>query len=693
MKRILNQTSRARTTARINRAALLGALLTPVAGAHAQQPLPALPSVAPANTPTVGAASSDVNVASVGAAEARALDPALLARADAVSLDVASSGLSAPGVAALRGYVRSGGVIFLHTDAARLFGYTTVAARVGTRQRGGQLFGRAKAALPYTAHPLLWNDGRTGPAGPADRSAGVNLAFYQLRPGDHLVVQHPAGVPLLRVTDLATPSPQTLFSAAIAPYGRGWAVFSPFLLDQRRGDGALLARNFLALARSSRAARIALAGGAGGPLTALSWVGVPARGIEAVLPDVGVDRVDPATVFALCDQALGFGPETAAGNVSGSVLIVPRSEAEGLRAVVAGEGASERVMAALCLMRARLALQRSELNAAASWVAAAARRVPDNSEVALWEGAVLSAQAAPISVSSRDRALVWQRCAQRWAAASRLPLLLGGTAPAPSREALDSWARGADLAARLSSVEPPLVSTLGRGAGAVYVRHYPNDPTLALALPFGVWMATSASRFGWRVEDEEVLIFPTEVLYQAYRAASGLTRGASINPLGRYGDIQGERLLMVSQPNATMSLLGPGGQIRLVPVSGEVPSVLARLHALLLVNALAEGGPRVPNWITLGLNGLASASIQNPNVNLIGTSPLLRRFVARGMIYGPEQFDALPSTGERVTLAEAQATSLVAFFYARAGQGALVELLQRIGAARGSTRRCRLRQA
>lgn len=676
-------------------------------------------TVSAQNASAPGAGAGGTDILSIGEGQARLLSPESLDRAGAVSLDVSQSALGEENVGDLREWVRGGGVVFLHTDAARLFGYTTVEAREGTPRQGGQLFGRALAALPYTSHPLLWNDGRGGNAAPApgaSASAGVRLVFYRLRAGDHLVVQHPAAVPLLRVTDLAAPNPRPLFAAAIAPYGRGWAVFTPFSIDSSRADGALLSRNFAALARSSGLARRAagpFAGAANGGAAnrgidvradapaELLWAGVPAGALEAAAARLSTGRVDAASIVQMCDEALGVAPDDAALNPAADtaataeangdaaapaedepVLIAAQSEVAALRQAAAGEGPTPRVLAALCLMRARLALQRSDLEGAGRWVSAAQRRAPEAAEVSLWRGALLSAQAEPIRQSSRRRADLWSQCAQAWGDSARQPLLLGGDEVAPSRGALASWAQGAQLASQLSAVEPPLVGTLGAGASSVTVRYYPNDPTLKLAVPFGAWLSGSAQRFGWRVEDEEILIFPSPDLYQAYRAASGLTSTASINPLGRFGDIQGERILMISQSTIIVPIPLANGQVRFVPLGTAVPSVLARLHALLLVNALAEDGAQIPNWMTLGLNGLAATSAVNTGTTTgggFGTPLFLNQFARANLLLGPEQFESVPSTGEQTSIAEAQASNMMAVFYARFGAGALVETLQRIG--------------
>ncbi len=163
--------------------------------------------------------------------------------------------------AALLAWVRGGGTVFLHTGAARAFGFETVEARPGTNVLAGQLYGRARAALPFGAHPLLWDDGRSvpqrrAPGADPTRFPGVDTVFYQLREGDHLVVSHPAGTPLLTVRDLAGGvGTGTLFAAALAPFGRGFAIFTPDAIDQNRGDGALFARNLLHLLAPATGAR------------------------------------------------------------------------------------------------------------------------------------------------------------------------------------------------------------------------------------------------------------------------------------------------------------------------------------------------------------------------------------------------------------------------------------------------------
>ena len=145
----------------------------------------------------------------------------------------------------LRDWVQRGGVVFLHNDAAQLFGYGTVPARLSRPEMAGQLFGRARAAWPWGAQPLL-----NGPR-------PVETVFYQMPPGDHLVNALNGATALLRVSDLAdldagAPNAAPLFAAAIAPFGRGWAVFAPQIIETHRGEGAIFSTQLwqLATARS-----------------------------------------------------------------------------------------------------------------------------------------------------------------------------------------------------------------------------------------------------------------------------------------------------------------------------------------------------------------------------------------------------------------------------------------------------------
>ena len=167
----------------------------------------------------------------------------------AVELELTQAQLRqfSPGWEALSRWVSRGGVVLLHSDAAQLFGFRTVAARERTRERAGQRFGRARASLPFGAHPLLWGGVSQTLEGRGRGAMGVYLVYYQLQAGDQLVVSQGAGVPLLSVTDLSAstekkPDQTPLYAAMLAPYGQGWALVLPRTLEAR-ADGPTFARN------------------------------------------------------------------------------------------------------------------------------------------------------------------------------------------------------------------------------------------------------------------------------------------------------------------------------------------------------------------------------------------------------------------------------------------------------------------
>jgi hypothetical protein len=643
------------------------------------------------------------------------LTPEALDRADAVSVGLPLEALDEEARAELRGWVNDGGVVFLHTDAAQLFGYRTVPARPGTSRVAGQLFGRARAALPSGAHPLLW--GSTSPEGvrdsaPAVAAGGVGpnvrVVFYQMRPGDHLVTQHPRGVPLLRVTDFAAPDDAELFAAAIAPYGRGWAVFTPDFIDPNRADGAAFARNLSAFVAPLPAspAQGADAGGA----SVGRYVALPASTIESASGAQGAAAgPGSAALVQELSQSLnpaarpdaGPEPETDAEAPAGdgtAPLMLPRTEASSLlRALASPAQAPARRQALVQTLRARLELQRDRLDEAQSWIAAAREAVPGAAEVAVWSGVVSSARAEDLSLSSRVRAREWNDAALAWGESLRLTPILGAASAAGATQAagpasiggvaralVAAWAASAAQAARLSAVEPPLVTRLGQGAGAVWLRHYPDDPTLRYALPFGAWLSQSARLIGWRAGDEEILVFPSPALFQAYRQASGMARAPFSGPLARYGDVHGSRIALVARNTVTAPVpTGPNGQVRFVNLGASTAPILARLHAQVLVNALAQDSEQFPTWMSLGLAGLLSRDVAgNPILSVAanGVAVNLNQLAAAGVLLAPRQFDALPVEGEGTSVAEAQASALVGVLLSRFGAGALAETLQRIGA-------------
>ena len=383
---------------------------------------------------------------------------------NAISLNASLAGLRAVPAAqsALAQWVRAGGVVFLHTDAAQFFGYHTVQARATTNAVAGQLFGRARAALPFGAHPLLWGgpggDGANGNAGQGG-SLGVHTVFYEMREGDHLVLDHPAGVPLLRVTDLAQPEQQPLYAAAIAPYGRGWAVFTPAVVETHRGDGAAFLQNLKRLiASSARAMRAGMSAAPDtldptlapaappvdapppGPLPGNTLVSLPASLIEragAVTSGAGGAQADLGTLAQGFQNALavpsaspgapdladpaaapvaaanGLDPKTVAPR-----LMLTQREAQLtidlLNAARANAALRPHAGAMIALLNARLALQRGDGGKAEAWLQQAEGLRPDTAEPLLWRGILAAGQSEDITLSAPQRANLLAAATSSW---------------------------------------------------------------------------------------------------------------------------------------------------------------------------------------------------------------------------------------------------------------------------------------
>jgi hypothetical protein len=94
------------------------------------------------------------------------------------------------------------------------------------------------------------------------------------------------------------------------------------------------------------------------------------------------------------------------------------------------------------------------------------------------------------------------------------------------------------------------------------------------------------------------------------------------------------------------------------------------------MNALLEGGQAPPRWMRLGLEALFDAAISGSNQIAPATGPLYQVGQA-GALLGPTQFANPPANIPG--LAEAEAVSLMVYFYDQDGPGAVVETLQRIG--------------
>ncbi len=654
-------------------------------------------------TGDVAAPARPTNVVNINANNLANL-PTLLNSAGAISLGVYAEDLDKNPAArdALLNYVGQGGTVFLHTDAARLFGYRTVAARETTNRQVGQLYGRARAAVPFGTVPLLWNDGANAERGPV-RAPGINNVFYTLRAGDDLVIDHPAGTPLLQVSGSGSNSP--LYAAAIAPYGAGWAVFTPDFIDQKRGDGAAFARNLLKLVGGSRYVGVSQAaiGSGDGLLAALSRAAQNGNGQSAPLPGFGTNlptaRVNNGAVMGQAPAALQneqiimkgnapVPPETAATaptdmSAPGPVLLLTRNEATAFGTALQNEPQG-RGAVALAILRARVALLNGDAQAAQTQLALADRLAPSTGETQFLRGAAAIAGATFIGSVSPDRASSANLAANSFAAAGRAkPYFL---APGSANGVFFDNITGANLNSlgaqinRFSQVlglEPPLSLVVGNGASAVTIRYFDGDSAVPFVQRAAAELASS-ELFSGLVDGQEILLFPTPELYQRYRAAAGLEQQNVPLPAASLGDVVDGRILMVSIPAARPIAVGPGGVPRPLPLRATSANLLARFETYALFDSyVGDSNGRIPSWMVLGLSTLADLTLNGDTLSAQYDQEL-RRYAATGNLLAPRQFDA--QLGESSVLALAQSTAIMRYFYARFGAGNVAETIQRIGA-------------
>lgn len=699
-------------------ALLLGATI--VNNAHAQQAMPdnnapndnvvnGDAGVLPAPAAAPGGGAQILEVGEDDVASLRNLNTS--GRANAVSLSVSLAVLQADNAAlqSLQSWVQNGGVVFLHTDAAQLFGYQTVPARESDNRLAGQLFGRAVAALPFGANPLLWSSS-SGAAldGQSLPQLGIQTVYYQMQAGDQLVVSHPAGTPLLRVTDLAMPGGQTLYAAAIAPYGSGWAVFTPRLVEQPRADGAAFIRNIVLLANGGGNSVFAPLGQGMAPAASrVFFVGLPASLIENATQAEGGNY---SALVAAWDKATKRDPASAMMQPNVPIiaeteprLIVTAQEAGALRAVLGAaalDGGGTRAQAALALLRARLELQRNDLNAARTWLETAGTLAPGAAEVLLWQGVWSAASSENLLLASPVRGRFLADAVADWRRAQNaVALLPAGSTPNASNAAangaagandagatisgvpaqtLQNWIAAATRAGELTLAEPPLVTPIGGANRVVLLRHFPDDPTLRTALPTGALLAQADEFLGANLDVEEILIFPNDRYYQQYSQAAHIgSNQVTFSPLADRGNVIGNRILMVSQITVPV-LLSPGPPPIYAPLGQAVPAVIARLHAQVLLHAIAQDGAQVPAWMQLGLMSLSNIAVTSRLGNDSVSDALSKTVQVNGLL-APEQFENVNLGADKTGLPEEQARRLMLFFYARFGAGAVIETLQRIG--------------
>jgi hypothetical protein len=241
---------------------------------------------------------------------------------------------------------------------------------------------------------------------------------------------------------------------------------------------------------------------------------------------------------------------------------------------------------------------------------------------------------------------------------------------------------------------------------------------------------------GWRASDEEVIAFQFSQDYQSYRILANLQeqnallwgrgwlRAALENPTvgftpkdwdeddrGNFrpdpfhprsfasGDADRNKMLTLTgffgkgdNPHAYAVESVDVFARRLIRSSTRPPEV-GRLHGHVLVNALAQDGTPVPQWLAWGIAVLSTQEMLRANgfsegspFFQISTNEQAKQIITQKGVLSPKQWreliaglnsDSYPHF--RVLHIEAQAQRMVRFFYARFGTGALVETLQRLG--------------
>jgi hypothetical protein len=675
----------------------------------------------------------------------------------AVSLGVTLEQLAADEMArtTLLTWVRAGGIVFVHTDAAQEFGYNTIPVREGNERLAGNMLGRARSVIPFGAHPLLMGNG--GASGNANANNGASMEqpssqngrqnmppslvrsiYYRAEPGDHWVTQHQSGVGLLQVDDVAGGQVVPLYAAAVASYGRGWAVFTPTLVETERADGALFTQNLLRFAGVQGAdagTASAVTAGSNSPAMLDRHIEIPAVLIDQAalgqfnavalsnalmgvltrqrpIPAPGTDDIGAIDGVRTVDEAI-----TAAGGVNEAIgdadpafidaplragLVVTTGELMALqRAIAANE--AERSQVLLLLMRMRLALQSADYVLANNAFQAAFAVAPDAAETLLWGGILSAAKAENRLLASPVRASLLEGAVEQWNLSLRAPLLappalvgpsntVGGqnrpamtvgmpTLGGVSRSMVALWIRNATYAGRLYSAEPPLLRVVGNG---FLVRYFVEDQGINLAIPAAAQLAQLSRPLGMETDQKELVLFPNAQYYAVYRAAAGLQGPTTPAPGSIFGDVVGDRMLMISVPSTFVLVppANPSEPYRQEILGNVLPGALARLHAQVLINQIAGDGAPVPAWITIGLASLSEASLPDFHGNPLGLNVFGQQ---GGRLLTPQQFEQYAAGSTQGTrpvngVADLQAQRLVNFFYTRFGSGSFVATLQLIGA-------------
>jgi len=523
----------------------------------------------------------------------------------AVSLRASLAGMNeAPAAASLlQQWVGRGNVVFLHTDAAGLFGMQTVEARAATADSGGLLVGQARAALPFGSHPLLLGaDGGNGRRGfDPTRLPGIRTVFYSLRDGDALVGASGVATPLLRVDDAGGAENAPLYVGAIASVGAGWAIFCPDTLDSLRGDGGGFGRAIRSFIPDRRGAR---------------FIGLPSRvlGADASPATVGAALQSRLSAVSLSDGSAalpGFGTAPAIDPAPVPTAIEPvlpleRSEAAAILASLNGPDAA----ATTALLAARMQWQLGQTDGAVRALQIAAQDPNLAPQVAFWNGCFGAQGGADVALTSPARAGAFDLAARAFSSVGSANIPLGGPAPTLANGRTSgadtngtsvyatpvsplvcaSWSRTLARLAAIEALAPPDAQSVGDLSASATVRFYPGDTSAGVVASL-VEAALRNGGLGPRAPHLEVSLFPSLQEYTGFRRALGAPASATFTG----AEVVGNHVLLLSGANQTFGMM---------PEGADAPMV-ARSLALANLSSSTDGARPLPAWIVDGVQGRA----------------------------------------------------------------------------------------
>ncbi|MCS6860861.1 MAG: hypothetical protein NZT92_11150 [Abditibacteriales bacterium] len=600
-------------------------------------------------------------------------------------------------------WVQQGGIIWLHTDAAQLFGFRTVSSPM-------DLLGKAKPVVPWAAHPL---------------TQGVREVFYRLSPVGVLVTGHPLGMMLMRVADSPTPRPQPLFVVATVEYGDGIALFAPPDFSQRRAEGLQFYNNlqrFLAgepatdrvpgreLAKVfeqwQKVASKRNLSEVKEPLSAITaythlWMGRllhrklnkpkdalaelekaatannQIADVYAALSDLytALDEKDKAALAKKRAEELAKSERAPVPDARmGAGLLLTEGELKQLvqlsDAVSGGsEDKRKELGAMLTTLIGRVWYQASfnpthrtfDLTNAEKLFVEALRQHPTSRHALFWFGALRVTQGLEPRQPSPQRAARLQDAIRLW----QEFLSARGDAQDepkdnafPSPDQLSAWGDGLKVEITRLSLEPPDFHHDPRSGLIVRYLRSPDTGWQEFAGNLQAAIANAAN-LGLRVEDPELLIFPTDAAYQQYR----LLTKRSFPEFGPNApiDVAGEVILSGPQPNQGFLTIARRNEYR---------KILSHFFGHVVVTAWTEGGPDIPGWLTEGIASGLSGDLN--------TRSILQQAVRQGLLLRWNDLQTAPLPPSDLFYAQSQ--EMVAFL-ARIGsqRGGVVRMLQLLG--------------